>query len=310
MGTYEVGSIVLRCHIQKTLDLGYGVQARPLGTTGYSGDLHTARRLLGSVGFSFTRTDLDSAIQNYKDTGHAALISVPPISAANYEAAIDACESLTEPALGALAVVSANPVIRLCTFAKSTAGSGVKFYVPPDRVILHGTNVAGYLDAVPAIQTAARSDQKLNLLLKLYRASLRETDPDYRLLFQLILFEEASDGEDGKCLADKLRSFVEQRGITGDLNAVASECGLVLPEGKDMVDVIVKLRNSAAHNGKIDADSLKSYRGEWVVPVIADKDKLHKAIGEAIRYLFCALVGHTRDAKSTLVTGAFEVRFD
>jgi hypothetical protein len=309
MALYEIGFILVRCHIQKRLSLGGHVEAIPLGATGFAGDIHTARGLLSSSGFNFTRSNLDSALTNFRDTGHAALLKMPEIEASTFQEAIERSEAAIPSALGALAVVSANPVVQLCAYAKSPSDSGVKFYVPPDRKILHCTNIAGFLDALPDIEAAAKHDSKLNLLLRLYRASLRELDIDYQLLFQLILFEEASDGESGS-LAERVRKFSEKHGFSNDLNVVAQECGLSIPLGKDMVDVIVKLRNAAAHNGKIDADSLKEYGGDWVIPLLTDKSKLHRAVGEAIRYMFCALVGHTRDAKATLVTGSLEMRFD
>lgn len=309
MALYEIGFILVRCHIQKRLSLGEQVEAVPLGATGFAGDIHTARGLLIGSGFNFTRSNLDSALANFRDAGHAVLLKMPKIEASTFQEAIERSETAIPSALGALAVISANPVVQLCAFAKSSSDSGVKFYVPSDRKILHATNIAGFLDALPEIETAAKHDSKLNLLLRLYRASLRELDVDYQLLFQLILFEEASDGEVGS-LAERVRKFSEKYGFSGDINAAAQECGLSIPLGKDMVDVIVKLRNAAAHNGKIDADSLKEYGGDWVVPLLEDKSKLHQAVGEAIRYMFCALVGHTRDVKATLVTGSLEMRFD
>lgn len=309
MPRYEVGFILVRCHVQAPLKLGDGIEAIPLGATGFSGDIHTARKLLTSVGFSFTAKNIEATLKNFQDTGHAALLKMPPVEAASFQEAIEQTEASIDSALGALAVVSANPVMQLCAFAKSPLDSGVNFFIPPDRKILHATNIGGFLDALPDIEAAAKSNPKLNLLLRLYRASLREQDVDYQLLFQLILFEEASDGESGT-LAQRVRAFLKKHGVIGDLNVVALDCGLSIPSDKDMVDVIVKLRNAAAHNGKIDAESLKENGGEWVVPLISDKTKLHKAVGEAIRYMFCALVGHTREAKATLVEGSLDLRFD
>jgi hypothetical protein len=265
--------------------------------------------LLHSAGFNFTRSNLDVTLARFRDTGHAILLKLPRIAAPHFTEAIDQSETQISPILGALAVVSANPVVQLCAYAKSTGDSGVKLYIPPDRKIIHATNIAGFLDAVPDIEAAARANSKLALLLRLYRASLREIDIDYQLLFPLILFEEASDEESGS-LAERLRKFAENYGFSSDMDLVAQECGLSIPVGKDMVDVIVKLRNAAAHNGKIDADSLREYGGDWVIPLLSDKSKLHRAVGEAIRYMFCALVGHTRDAKATLVNGALQMRFD
>lgn len=166
-----------------------------------------------------------------------------------------------------------------------------------------------YLEALPAIENRARQDSKFAVLLRLYQASLREREIDHQILFQLILLEEASDQERGS-FAERLRTFAQKHSLEGDLNLVAKECGLSLPMGKDMIDVLIKLRNSATHNGRIDEVSLKEFNGEWVVPLLHNKSALHKAINEAIRYMFCALVGHTRDKMATLITGPFEMRFD
>ncbi|MFO1501397.1 MAG: hypothetical protein U1G07_23915 [Verrucomicrobiota bacterium] len=111
-----------------------------------------------------------------------------------------------------------------------------------------------------------------------------------------------------------MRNFAEAHGCKGDLDAIAAEVGFALPSGRDMVDVIVKLRNSAAHNGIISAESLKLYNGEWLLPLISDKVKLLRAIGEAVRYLFCVLAGHTREKMAKFVPlkehELLQLRFD
>jgi hypothetical protein len=84
MALYEVGFIVVRCHIQKRLSLGSHVEAVPLGATGFAGDIHTARKLLISSGFNFTRRDLDSALAHFRDAEHAALVKMPEIEASSY----------------------------------------------------------------------------------------------------------------------------------------------------------------------------------------------------------------------------------
>ncbi|MCK5887579.1 MAG: hypothetical protein KAG70_13920, partial [Alcanivorax sp.] len=66
----------------------------------------------------------------------------------------------------------------------------------------------------------------------------------------------------------------------------------------------------AAHNGNISEQSLREFNGDWVVPVVHDKKKLHKLITEAVRYMFCCLVGHTRDNMAVKVTESIEIRFD
>jgi hypothetical protein len=309
MRLYEVCFIFTRCFVQKPIELRPGVKIVPLTPTGSSGDIHDARRLLEQSGFSFSRKTLDATLDNFKSTGQSLAIRFADIQATNYINAIEKMESESETVVGAFAVIAANPAIPLCAFSRSAHDSGLKFYVPPDRIIRHGTNVPGFLDALPDIEKRARSDAKIALLLRLYRASLREREIDNQILFQLILFEEASDNESGT-FAERLRTFSDKNGFSGDLAVIAAECGLTLPQGKDVIDVLVKLRNAAAHNGKIDEASLREYSGEWILPLLDDKIKLHKVISEAIRYMFCCLVGHTRDAKALKITGNFEIKFD
>lgn len=279
------------------------------GRTGFRGEIHDIRSLLSAAGFDFTRTNAEAALQNFHDTGHCTLYRRTLIEAASFIEAIERCEPDAAAAAGSLAVVSANPALPICAYASNPKDSGVKFFIPSDQQVFHGTNVAGYLDALPALENHARQDSKFAVLLRLYQASLREREIDHQILFQLILLEEASDQESGS-FAERLRSFAQKHSLEGDLDLVAKECGLSLPLGKDMIDVLIKLRNSAAHNGRIDEVSLKEFSGEWVVPLLHNKSALHKAINEVIRYMFCVLVGHTRDKMATLITGPFEMRFD
>lgn len=114
----------------------------------------------------------------------------------------------------------------------------------------------------------------------------------------------------GNSLAERLRNFSESIGFAGDLNVIAAECGVQLPDDKDVIDLLVKLRNAAAHNGKIDQASLHQYNADWVVPIIEQKAKLHKLMVQALQYMFCCMVGHTREAKAIKVTGPMEIKFD
>lgn len=50
-------------------------------------------------------------------------------------------------------------------------------------------------------------------------------------------------------------------------------------------------------NGRIDHTTLH----DWVAPLVGDKVRIHRMIGEMIRCLFCALVGKGRDQMATLV---------
>ena len=308
MNQYRVGHIFTRCFLQKRLVLSDSVEVLPLPATGTSGAIHDARRLLQAVGFSFTSRNLQATLANFDKTGAAVCVTFEDVSARTFAAAIESVQPAAERIAGALAVVSANPAVPLCAFAENPHDSGVNFYIPNDRIIRHGTNIAGFLDAVPDQISRAEGDAKFALLLRLFQASLREPELDYRMLFQLILLEEASDRETGT-FAELMREFAVRHGFVGDLDAVAAEVGVTLPAGKDVVDVLVKLRNSAAHNGRIDAESLIEFGGGWVVPLLADKTKLHKLVTDALRYMFCALVGHTRDLMATKVTGDFTIQF-
>lgn len=309
MRNYTVGFIFARCHLQKRVALSAGAEAIPLGRTGFKGEIHDVRSLLHVAGFDFTRNNLDATLKNFDDAGHCTLYRPAPLDASSFIHAIECSEAGAIVAASSLAVISANPVLTLCAYASNPKDSGVKFFIPNDRKIYHYTNIAGYLDALPDIEERARSDQKFAVLLRLYQASLRESEIDHQILFQLILLDEASRQESGK-FADRLRNFAQKKGFVRDLNTVAHDCGLTMPYGKDMVDVLIKLRNAAAHNGRIDETSLSEYNGQWLLPLLADKTALHKAIGEAIRYMFCALVGHTRDKTANLVTDSLDVPFN
>ena len=306
---FRVGFIYDRCFSQKEFEFASGAVVSPLRQTGFSGRISDAVNQLRDVGFSFSDQDLQNTLKNFANTGHCVLVSFESVPATDFVAAIETKESEAENVVGALSVVSANPAMPLCSFAEAADNPGVKFYIPPDRIIRHGTNIPGYLDALPDIEERSRTDSKFSLLLRLFRATLRETEVDNQILFQLVLFEEASDGEEGH-FADRLRRFSETTGFAGDLAILAGECGVKLPEGKDVIDLIVKLRNAATHNGNISEESLREYNGEWVISILKDKPKLHKLITEALRYMFCCMVGHTREAKAISISGNVEVRFD
>lgn len=308
MENYEVGFIYNRCFIQKPLELSSGVVVSPLAQTGFAGEIHDARKQLDSVDFAFTRKDLEATLKNFANAGHCAILKFTSVEAKNFVDAIESKESEAENLMGAVSVISANPATPLCSYAKGGKGSGVKFFIPSDRIIKHGENIPGFLDALPDIEKRAQEDPKFSLLLKLFRSSLRERELDNQILFQLILFEEASDSESGS-FAERLRRFSENTGFSGDLALIATECEIELPAGKDVIDLLVKLRNSAAHNGNITEASLLEFNGAWVVPILSDKAKLHKLITEAARYMFCCLVGHTREAKAIRVSTPFEVQF-
>ncbi len=259
--------------------------------------MHDARRLLEGSSSRFSRKTLDAALTNFAQTGASVLVALPDASAEGWVRAVDDAATFIDAVAGALAMVSANPVVPVCVFAQAQGGDGgVNFFIPNDRVIRHATNVGGFRDAASALYERARTDSKLALLLRLYRASLREPDVDHQILFQLILLEEASDQEAG-ALKDRIAKLVENYKLQGDLDAILAECGIAMPTGKTVVDLLVALRNAAAHNGRIDHTTLR----DWAVPLVGDKTQLHKLIGEMIRCLFCALVGKGRDQTATLI---------
>lgn len=309
MASYEVGFIYGRSFIQKQLNGFSSCSAIPLRPTGHAGEIHNVRRLFETIKFPFTRTDLEKTLANFASTGHCTLLKFGGVDAENFVGAIESKEQEAENVIGAICVASANPATPLCAYANGNAGNGVKVYVPNDRLIRHGTNVPGILDALPEIEKRAQTDAKFALLLRLYRASLREREVDNQILFQLILLEEASDLETGS-FAERLRAFAEHTGFLSDLAMIAAESGVTLPAGKDVIDLLVKLRNASAHNGNISESSLREYGGDWVIPILADKGKLHKLITEALRYMFCCMVGHTRDQMALKISTPFEIRFD
>ncbi len=295
---YRVDFLFYRCFIQKPLALEGGLQVLPLRPSFMTGEISTVKKFLREAGLRFTNTDLKNHTANFSRLGHSALIRFPNTQANSYPEAIEEREKEAEIISGALSVLSANPAIPFCVYAASNTDYGVKYYFPPDRIIRHGTNIHGFIDAFPSVVDAAMNDEKLALLLRLYQASLREPDTDHQMLFQLILLEEASDTSSGASFAERLRNFCLEHSLMGDLDFIASDLEFSFPIGKDMVDVLVKLRNCAAHNGKIDRESLRDFKGEWLLPLIDEKDKLPRLVGETIRYMFSCLVGHSRDARA------------
>lgn len=298
---YQVDFLYYRCFIQKPLELKGGLQVLPLRPSSMAGEISTVRKLLREAGLRFTSKDLKNHTANFARLGNSALLRFPITQADSYPEAIEQREKEAEIISGALSVLSANPTIPFCAYGASKSNYGVKYYFPADRIIRHGTNIHGFIDSFPAVVDAAMMSEKVALLLRLYRASLREPDEDHQMLFQLILLEEASDTSSGSSFAERLRSFCLKYSLMGDLDFIASDLEFSLPSGRDMVDVLVKLRNCAVHNGKIDRDSLRDFNGEWLYPLVDEKDKLPRLVGETIRYMFSCLVGHSREARATRI---------
>ena len=272
------------------------------------------REPLEQANYNFSRKMLQSSLLNFQKTGQSILVLYDSVESDQVNNAIETKETDANAIAGAAAIVSSNPVIPLCAYANNDVEHGLKFYFPNDSIIQHGTNIHGFLDVIADIYNRATTDEKFSLLLRLYRASLRETEIDNQILFQLILLEEASDNSVGKSFAERLRNFCTEQQIIGDFDAIASELNVVLPGGKDLIDVLIKLRNAASHNGKIDEDSLRQYNADWVIPLIRDKELLYKLVRDVIRFTFCCIVGHHREKRATKVEpnsdGLFIVCFD
>lgn len=299
---YNGGIVYTRCFLQEGFEVHDGVRVRPLAPSSAKGTIQDIQILLAKSGFLFTPADFDKAIENFQQVGHAVLVHYEGLEGKTYEEIIDQLEQDAEPIANALAVISNNPVVPLCAYAGNKNDSGVKFFMPNDPIITHMTSIPGPWDAFPDLEAAARTQPKMGILLSLYRASLREHDLDKRMLFQLILLEEASDTYPGKTLAKKVRAMCKSLKAEAGFAMIAAELGVPLPKDKDVIDGLVKLRNAAAHNGIIDAASLKEYGGSWVVPWLADKALLHRMIDEAIRFLFMCMVGHSPDDKAIKIT--------
>ncbi|PLX98260.1 MAG: hypothetical protein C0623_13130 [Desulfuromonas sp.] len=308
---YRVGFIFTRCFIQKTLQVSEKVSVIPLASTGAKGEIHNAKELLKQSGFSFSNKNVETAKENFKKVGQSILVSYEDIEANSVAEAININKQSAENIAKALSVVSANPVNLLCSFASRPGDSGVDFAFPNDRIIRHSTNVPGFLEIFPYFEKAAQSSAKISTLLSLYRASVRESDIDNRILFQLILLEEASDTYQGT-LAERIRQLYDEYKLHGIYNQLLTSLAIELPEDKDVVDVLVKLRNAVAHDGIINRETINA---DWMEPIIDDKDKIPKLVGEAIRFMLCYLCGYNVDEHAIKLEGGkhgvtFEVKFD
>jgi hypothetical protein len=298
---YEAGAVFTRCFVQKRIDISPTMFVEPLSPTGFKGAIHDARPLLDRAGHRVTRDFVERATANFKDAGHSVCIHFKEVDAPTAREAMAQIEPEAERVAGALAVLSVNPAILLALFAHANNDTGsVEFRFPNDPIIRHGTNVHGYLDMVQDLCSLAARSPKVSLLLNLYRASLREPDVDKKMLLQLILLEEISDETSGT-FAQRLTTFCERNSVGGDFDAIAADAGITLPPGRTVIDALVKLRNAVAHNGEITDASLREFGGDWVIPLIADKPKLHRLVAEAIRYVFAVLAGHSRDKTATKI---------
>jgi hypothetical protein len=183
MPFYRVGVIYTRCFIQKSIDFDASVRVFPIPSTRSSGIIHEARASLAYCNFPFSRADLETTLRQFAQTGPTVCVEFRSWEASTFDHAIDAALPVAEAAASAAAVVSANPAVPLCAYAQGLVDSGVKLFAPIDRHIQHGTNVHGFLDGLAPLKDGALASAKLALLLRLYRASLREPEIDNQLLF-------------------------------------------------------------------------------------------------------------------------------
>ncbi|MFH0989814.1 MAG: hypothetical protein V1799_07350 [bacterium] len=314
MANYSVGFIFTRCFLQKELIIKDNIIVKPLLPSSSLGELHNLKRLLAQTSFNFPNRKFQETIESLKTSGQSVLILFNNIDQKNCITAIEALEEDVEAIAGSLAVVSRNPVIKLCGYAQDSKESCIKFYLPHDDIVKHAINIHSDLDAASDIANRALTDSKYALLLRLYRSSLREPEVDNQILFQLILLEEASDTSSGDSFAKRLRAFCDQNGLHNELNYLVQDLEIIFPSDKDIIDALVKLRNCCAHNGKIDKATLEQYNGEWLYSLLDDKPKLQKLIAGTIRYLFAVLVGHSHEAKATPISLAageeFKLKFN
>lgn len=308
--TYTVAFIFTRIFIQARISVNEKTSIFPLNNTGSQGVIDDFKTKLDELGYPLSREDYIRFLDNFKFTGQSAIIEFQDIEAESFQNAIDIKESEARDLMNVLSVISINPPqIGLAYALNSQSQRGVKFYIPDDPTIKHASNIPGYLDALPDLINQIKINNKLKLLLSLFRSALEQQTWVNTALFILILFEEASDNEEGS-LAERLRSHSIKYKYDGDLNLIANELGVSIPRGKDVIDMIVKLRNAAAHNGSITEESLNEYNGEWIIPILNEKERFNRLLVESARYMIITLVGHSREIKGIQVSGDFNIRFE
>ena len=55
---------------------------------------------------------------------------------------------------------------------------------------------------------------------------------------------------------------------------------------------------------------MREYNGEWIIPIIEQKDTFINLLIENARYMLLTLVGHNRDSKSIKIIGPIDMKFD
>ena len=311
MKKFNIGFIFTRIFIQKKIEIDENKSIIPLTNTGSNGLISDIKTKLNEIGYPLNQNDYISFLQNFSKSGQTILLQIKSQEADNFESAIDNCEQEARNIVNTLSIISLNPPQLILGYAMNNeGGNGVKFFIPNDPIIKHATNIPGYLDAIPDLIEKSKTDSKLALLISLFKTSIEQSNWINKALYLLILFEEASDNEIGGTLAKRLLSHSKNKGYFGDLNILASQLEVDIPDGKSVIDMIVKLRNSATHNGTISPDSLREYNGEWIIPIIEQKEVFSRLLLESARYMIMTLVGHDRDSKAIKITGPIDMKFD
>lgn len=307
---YNLGFIFTRIFLQKRIVLDGNKSITPIANTGSNGLISDIKTKLNEIGYPLSQNDYINFLKNFSNTGQTVLLEIKSQEADDFGKAIDNCEEEASKIINTISIISLNPPQLILGYGISNQGqNGVKFFIPKDRVIRHATNIPGYFDAIPDLIEKSLTDSKLTLLISLFKTSIEQTNWINKALYLLILFEEASDNESGN-LAQRLLSHSNKNGYFGDLNVIATELGIDIPEGKSVIDMIVKLRNSAAHNGTITPNTLREYNGDWIIPIIEQKNTFIDLLIESARYMLLTLVGHGRDSKSIKISGPIEIRYD
>ncbi|WP_424492718.1 hypothetical protein [Salinimicrobium sp. GXAS 041] len=310
MTKFNLGFIFTRIFLQKRIEISENISIIPLSNTGSNGLITDIRNKLNEIGYPLSQSDYIQFLTNHADTGQSILLELRSIEASEFNEAIDKYEDEAIRLVNNLAVISLNPPqLILCYALSSSVQNGVKFFVPKDRKISHATNIPGFLDAIPDLVKESNENPKFRLLISLFKSALEQSNWRNKALYLLILFEEASDNETGS-LAARLKSHSEKQGYFGDLDLIAQEIGVSIPEGKSVIDLVVKLRNSATHNGTITEESLNEFNGDWVVPIIKESEKFVTLLIESARYMLMTLVGHDRNSKALKITGTTEIKFE
>jgi hypothetical protein len=308
--TYTLGFVFARIFLQKKIVLDENKSITPISNTGSNGLISDIKTKLNEIGYPLSQNDYINFLQNFSNTGQTVLLEIKSQEADDFGNAIDNCEEEARRIINTISILSLNPPQLILGYGISNQGqNGVKFFMPKDRIIKHATNIPGYFDAVPDLIEKSMTDPKFALLLSLFKTSIEQTNWINKALYLLILFEEASDNESGN-LEQRLLSHSNINGYFDDLNVIAVELGIEILEGKSVIDMLLKLRNSTAHNGTITPDTLREYKGEWIVPIIQQKDAFINLLIKSARYMILTLVGHHRDSKSIKISGTIELKYD